>query len=149
MPCQARPCWHVNLSLIKQLLYPARVALWRTKSSLGRGAPAWPMTVKVSHHVDASEPDADGFYDYHYEYDVYEFTDRVRTLLARAYSDEPDQAALMGWNKGGNNRLLTKRDLGHPLFLEAAAYLRTAGKSKLDWLDRKSRAYVPLVNPDE
>ncbi|WP_311044002.1 hypothetical protein [Rhizobium bangladeshense] len=95
------------------------------------------MTVEVAHHVDASEPDADGFNHYHYEYEIYKFTDGVMTLLARAYSDEPGQAALMGWNEGIKNRLLTKRDLRHPLFLEAVAYFRRAGKYKLDWLDKK------------
>jgi hypothetical protein len=143
-PWQARPCSRVNLSLIEKLLYPARVALWRTKSCLGRGAPAWPMTVEVSHHVDASEADADGFHDYHYEYEIYEFTDGVRTLLARAYSDEPEMAALMRWYTGKHSYWLKKRDLHHPLFLEAMAYLRMAGKSKLDWFDRKSGSYVPL-----
>ncbi len=106
------------------------------------------MMVEVSHHVDASEPDADGFYDYHYEYEIYEFTDGVRTLLARAYCDERGQAALMGWRKGVHRHLLTKRDLHHPLFLEAMAYLRMAGKSKLDWLDSKSGSYVQIVNSD-
>ncbi len=115
MPWQARPCSHVNLSQIERLLYPAKVALWRTKSSLGRGAPAWPMTVEVSHHVDASEP---------------------------------DQAALMGWNRVKHGYWLKKRDLRHPLFLGAMAYLRMAGKSKLDWLDRKSGSYVPLNHSD-
>jgi hypothetical protein len=92
-PWRARPCSRVNLSQIERLLYPARVALWRAKSGHGRGAPAWPMMVEVSHHVDAPEPDADGFYDYRYEYEIYEFTDGVRTLLARAYSDEPEKGA--------------------------------------------------------
>jgi hypothetical protein len=102
------------------------------------------MTVEVSHHVDASEADADGFHDYHYEYEIYEFTDGVRTLLARAYSDEPEMAALMRWYTGKHSYWLKKRDLHHPLFLEAMAYLRMAGKSKLDWFDRKSGSYVPL-----
>jgi hypothetical protein len=107
------------------------------------------MTVEVAHHVDASEPDADGFYHYHYEYEIYKFTDGVMTLLARAYSDEPGQAALMGWNEGSNNRLLRRRDLRHPLFLEAVAYFRRAGKYKLDWLDKESRSYQPIINRDE
>jgi hypothetical protein len=106
------------------------------------------MTMEMSHHIDASEPDADGFYEYHYECDVYEFTDGVMTLRARAYSDEPESAALMGWNKGKKGYRLTKRDLHHPLILEAAACLRTAGKTKIDWLDRNSRAYVPLIDPE-
>ncbi|WP_210199516.1 hypothetical protein [Rhizobium sp. R339] len=144
-----RPCSRVNMSRIEKLLYPARVAVWRTKSSLGRGASAWPMTVEVSHHVDAYEPDAEGFYHYHYEYAIFKFTDGVMTLLARAYSDEPRRAALMAWNEGINSRLLRKRDLRHPLFLGAMAYLERAGKSELDWLDRNSGSYLPIVDRGE
>lgn len=106
------------------------------------------MTMAMSHHIDASEPDVDGFYEYYYEYDVFEFTDGVMTLLVRSYSDEPEMAALMGWNKGKKSYRLTKRDLLHPLILEAAAFLRTTGKSKIDWLDRNSRAYVSLIDPE-
>lgn len=137
----------MNLLRIELLFYPARVALWRTRALLGRDGTAWPMTVEVSHHIDASEPDAEGFYDYHYEYDydVFEFTDGVVTFLARAYSDEPEKAAMMTRTEGKRHHLLTKRDLRHPLFLQAAAYLRTVGKSDLDWLDRRSRAYIPLT----
>jgi hypothetical protein len=132
------------LSQIERLYYPVRVALWRISALRGQSAPAWPMTVEVSHHIDASEPDGDGFYDYHYEYDVYEFSDGVLTLLVRAYSDEPEKAALMGWYRGKARNWLKKQDLRHPLVLKAAAYLRASGKSRLDWLDRKSRGYVPL-----
>lgn len=134
----------MNLLRIELLFYRARVALWRTRVLLRRGDTAWPMGVEVSHHIDASEPDVEGFYDYHYEYDVFEFTDGVVTFLARAYSDEPERAAMMTRTEGKRYHLLTKRDLRHPLFLTAAAYLRTVGKSHLDWLDRRSGAYVPL-----
>lgn len=122
------------------------MALWRAKAVLGRSGTAWPMTVEVSHHIDASEPDANGFCDYYYEYDVFEFTDGFVTFLARAYSDQPEKAAMMTRIEGqDHHHLLTKRDLRHPLFLKAAAYLRAAGKTDLDWLDTNSRAYVPLT----
>lgn len=134
----------MNLLQIEQLFYRARVALWRIRVLLGRGGTAWPMTVEVSHHIDASEPDAEGFYDHHYEYDVFEFTDGVVTFLARAYSHETEKAGMMTRTEVKRHHLLTKRDLRHPLFLKAAAYLRAVGKSDLDWLDKRSRAYVPL-----
>jgi hypothetical protein len=54
----------------------------------------------------------------------------------------------MRWYTGKHSYWLNKRDLRHPLFIEAAAYLRTVGKSKLDWLDRKSGSYVPLKHFD-
>ncbi|CDZ41410.1 Hypothetical protein NGAL_HAMBI1146_43560 [Neorhizobium galegae bv. officinalis] len=136
--------WRVNLYQIERLYYPVWVVIWRISALRGRSAPAWPMTVEVSHHVETSEPDGDGFYDYHYEYDVYEFSDGVLTLLVRAYSDEPEKAALMGWNRGKTRYWLKKQDLHHPLVLEAAAYLRASGKSRLDWLDRVNRGYMPF-----
>ena len=102
------------------------------------------MTVGVSHHDDAAEPDDDGLYTYHYEYEIYEFSDGVMTLIARAYLDEPGSAALIGWSKGKHRYPLRKRDLSHPLVLKAATYLRKIGNPKLDWLDRRSKGYVPL-----
>jgi hypothetical protein len=101
------------------------------------------MKVEVSHSIDASEPGANGSYEYYYEYDVFEFTDGVTTFWARSYSDEPGKAALMARDKHGCN-FLTKRDLRHPLLLEAVAHLRAAGKSELVWLDRVSQSYFPV-----
>lgn len=41
------------------------------------------MEVTVSRYVDASEPNAEGYCDYHYEYDVYQFSLGGSTYAAR------------------------------------------------------------------
>jgi hypothetical protein len=120
------------------------LALW---GSMARGGTARSMKVEISHSIDASEPNASGFYEYHYEYDMFEFTDGITIFWVRSYNDEPEKAALMARDKRGKRGLLTKRDLRHPLLLEAVAYLRAAGKSELVWLDRKSQSYLPFISP--
>ena len=45
------------------------------------------MQVEFSHHIDASEADAEGFYEYYYEYDIYRFTLGGLSLVVRSYSD--------------------------------------------------------------
>ena len=45
------------------------------------------MDVQITHHVDASEPDAQGMYDYRYEYDLYTFREGGLALVARSYTD--------------------------------------------------------------
>lgn len=127
--------------MFEKLSYRFRVALWRV-SFFRRNASPWPLKVEVSHHIDASEADGDGFYAYYYEYDVYEFSDEVMILTARAYVDEPAKAALIGWANGERSCRLKKRDLDHPLVLSAIEYLQRAGKSELYWLSAKGRGYV-------
>ena len=100
------------------------------------------MKVTASHHIDASEPDENGFYDYHYEYDIYEFSRDGRTYFARDYVDEPDQAAFTSCLEGEESRLLEAADLTHPLLVQAAHYLNAAGKTRLDRLSKTG--YVPL-----
>ena len=101
------------------------------------------MKVEVSHHTDASEPDAQGFHDYCYEYDVFTFSDGSTSFLARSYRDEPQRASFVARCEDGRRHVLTGRDLRHPLFIEAAAYLRGVGKTDLTWLDSERGAYVP------
>lgn len=101
------------------------------------------MQVDVSHHVDASEPDTEGFHGYHYEYDIFTFSDSATWYTARAYSDTPHAASFMT----SDSHALTVQDLHHPLFVEAAAYLRAAGKTELSWLSATEGRYIPLVMP--
>ncbi len=101
------------------------------------------MKVDVSHHVDVSEPNAEGFHDYHYEYDIFTFSDGATWYTARAYSDTPHAASFMT----SDSHALTVRDLHHPLFVEATAYLRAAGKTELSWLSAAESRYIPLVAP--
>ena len=88
------------------------------------------MKVEVSHHTDASEPDAQGFHE-------------STSFLARSYCDEPQRASFVARCEDGRRRVLTGLDLRHPLFIEAAAYLRGVGKTDLTWLDSERGAYVP------
>lgn len=44
-----------------------------------------PVRVSIDHYVDASDTDADGMHDWHYEYDVYRFSRGWRIFVARAY----------------------------------------------------------------
>ena len=101
------------------------------------------MRVDVSHHVDASEPNAEGLRDYHYEYDVFTFSEGAVWYAARVYSDAPHAAAFMT----SDSHQLSKQDLHHPLFIAAAAYLRAAGKTELSWLSAAESRYILLVAP--
>jgi hypothetical protein len=103
------------------------------------------MDVDVSHHIDASEPDAQGMHDYHYEYHIHRFTGSGRTYVARSYVDEPGSAAFMSAEEGGVSRLLGSADLIHPLLVAAADHLRGTGRSRLDRLS--ASGYVPLEVP--
>jgi hypothetical protein len=103
------------------------------------------VKVEVSHHVDASEPDAQGFYDYHYEYDIFTFSEGNVSFLARTYTDQPNEASFMARHVADRRHLLTERDLQNPLLLEAQDYLRAAGKTDLNWLDGERSEYRPIA----
>ena len=100
------------------------------------------MEIETSHHVDESEPDAQGFHDYHYEYDIHRFSRAGRTYLARSYVDEPGRAAFLSCVDGGESRMLESEDLIHPLLVAAADHLRGAGLPTLDRLG--AAGYAPL-----
>ncbi len=108
-----------------------------------------PMNVEISHHIDASDPNPEGFYDYHYEYDIYVFSDGPLSYVVRAYTDQPVQAAFMSVSEGSGKRLLRSRDFRRPLFAEAVAYLRNAGKTDLSWLSEKRGGYFPIADTDD
>ncbi len=60
-----------------------------------------PMPVERLRHVDCGEPDASGAYDDDYEYDIYRFTDGVAYLIARSYTDTPDEAHFLNIDVDG------------------------------------------------
>ena len=112
------------------------------------------LQLSTSHHIDASEPDADGGYDYYYEYDLYLFSLGQWTLVVRSYSDEATQASVLSIqgnatesHKGSGKastgpRCLEFKDLKRPLVQQAKAHLQTLGKT-LYWFDpRYSRQPV-------
>lgn len=58
----------------------------------------YPITggnIRVTHHIDAGERDAMGYYDYYYAYHIYEIEGQLHDqrvhVRARSYDDEPNQ----------------------------------------------------------
>lgn len=104
------------------------------------------MRVDITHHIDTCEPDALGEYEYYYEYDIYRFSAGLSdqsgvTLVARSYGDTRDEAHFLSIELRGSPRLLRAADLQMPLFVEAVAYLRNAGKHKISWLSGRGNGY--------
>ncbi|MPT11408.1 MULTISPECIES: hypothetical protein [Comamonas] len=102
------------------------------------------LQVECSHHIDASEPDAEGFYEYYYEYDIYRFTLGNLSLVVRSYSDTSAQASVLRLEEAGRSRTLQFKDLQQPLLLQAKTHLHTLGKQDLRWFNPKYARYDPL-----
>lgn len=105
------------------------------------------MRVSIDHHVEASEADANGMHDWHYEYDAYRFSQGWRSFVARAYTDEPGKVAFLsrevkifGFYR---HRLLNSADLESPLFRAAVAHLRDLGMTSFDRLT-EANGYVSI-----
>ncbi|MFT4065614.1 hypothetical protein [Paraburkholderia sp.] len=94
------------------------------------------MEVTATHHIDSSEPDENGMYDYYYEYDIYEFTDGNISYIARSYIDEPLDAHFLKMKADGEHewRIMGDRDRDTPLFTDAVTYLRGKGKINIQCL---------------
>lgn len=104
------------------------------------------MRVDVTHHIDTCEPDALGQYEYYYEYDIYRFSadgegNSDVTLIARSYGDTRHEAHFLNVEVRGSARPLRDADLQTPLFVEAVAYLRNAGKHHISWLSGRGNGY--------
>ncbi|NGN40696.1 hypothetical protein G6N74_06440 [Mesorhizobium sp. CGMCC 1.15528] len=104
------------------------------------------MNVETTHHIDASDPDENGYYDYFYEYDIYRFSNEQSAFVARSYVDTPAEVHFLKCGLGSEERLLTTRDLREPLFVEAFGYLRNLGKTQINWLDRKAGGYRSVLD---
>lgn len=100
-----------------------------------------PMHVERTHHVDASEPDEAGMYEYHYEYDVYRFSNGAICFTARSYVDDPNEAHFLGVMVRGQSRMMVDSDLAQPLFLSALVYLDAHGKTDVRWLSGRGNGY--------
>ena len=77
------------------------------------------MDAVVTHHIDASEPDAHGMYEYRYEYDIYTFTEAGVVLVARGYNNETE-AHFLRIELDGESRPMTRADLNRPIVAKAA-----------------------------
>lgn len=95
------------------------------------------MRVETTHHID-EVPGED------YEYDLFRFCEGGVILVARGYSSSPTEAHFLRIETTRSRMGLTRRDLARPLFHEAAAYLRSAGRISLEWLNQEGSGYEPL-----
>ena len=102
------------------------------------------MHVQTSHHVDAGEQDADGIYEYYYEYDVTVFSEDGQSLVVRSYIDTPHEAHFLRAEVGSYRRLLTDSDMRSALAVEAIAHLRAQGKTEINWLSGRRNGYEPV-----
>jgi hypothetical protein len=76
-----------------------------------------------------------------YDHDLLRFTDGNVTLVARSYTSIPLEASFLGIEMGGSPTFITRADFDRPLFREAAAHLRTLGKTSLLWLNVETGGY--------
>jgi hypothetical protein len=100
------------------------------------------MRVEITHHIDCSEQDADGFYDWYYEYDLYSFVDGETELVARSYTTDQEKAQVISINKNGVRVSLSSKDIQLSIVSEAVKHLRAAGKSEISWLSEAG--YISL-----
>ena len=100
------------------------------------------MEIVKTHHIDASEPDANGWHDYYYEYDIYAFSEGEVSYVARRYTDEPGQAHFLKMRTGRAWRLPQPSDFNTAMFAEATAYLRQEGVTQIQVLGKQG--YFPV-----
>ncbi len=104
------------------------------------------MEITKTHHVDSSDPDDHGMYDYHYDYDIYTFSEGNVAIVARSYRTEPENAHFLRIEKDGVSRMLQRKDLDLPLFKEAVNHLQSDGKTELEWLDGSSSSGYSIID---
>jgi hypothetical protein len=102
------------------------------------------MKIEKSHHVDAGPSDANGRFEWRYEYDLYRFIDEPLTLVARSYSSEADSVHFLRLEQEATSRGIARDDLKLPIFHQATVYLRTAGASRVEWLAESGYEPLPL-----
>ncbi|WP_183141435.1 hypothetical protein [Pseudomonas syringae group genomosp. 3] len=112
-------------------------------TSQGPGA----IRMERYHHIDASEQDKEGFYDYYYEYDMYYFTEGTLSLVARCYTDDADEVNFMGIEFDGYDRSLESDDQSLPLVSAALAQLKADGKTK--FFTFTGKGYEPVFGSTE
>ena len=139
------------------------IALWRTRGksvdvapvnpnpiiqaesaktySLNQTSGPTPMQIERTHHVDASELDEAGMYEYYYEYDIYRFSNGAICFTARSYVDDPNEAHFLGVMVSDQSRMMVDSDLAQPLFLSALVYLEGHGKTNVRWLSGRGNGY--------
>jgi len=98
------------------------------------------------HRIDSMGPDAHGYYEFHYDYVVFDFSLGSTKLLAKAYTDPPHEAHLIRIEEAGTDRFLEPGDLTTVLVRSALQYFRDQGRTDLTWLDQANQldGYSPV-----
>jgi hypothetical protein len=102
------------------------------------------MEVRKTRHVDSDEPDENGYVSYYFEYDIYEFVQSELCLVARSYTDTPQEANFLRKEVSNQQLMLTIQDFSHPLMLLALENLKADGKSEIKFLSEASGGYSPI-----
>ena len=84
------------------------------------------MEVSKVYEIDCSEQDENGYYEWYYEYDLYEFSFGCIKLHARSYFDTPKEVSFFAYEKDGK-RSSYNNLIDHPEFIEALKYLKNFG----------------------
>jgi hypothetical protein len=101
------------------------------------------MRIECVRQVDASERNAEGKYEWYYEYDIYRFTEGDRTLVARSYTDTSSQAHFLRFEVEARPVRLTTQDTRDPLLRQAAGYLVSIGKKSIEYFGPEGYAPLP------
>ena len=101
------------------------------------------MKVNEEHIIDASEKDANGNYDYYYEYDKYEFIFNNFTLIARSYIEKQEEASFFASLINEKREMVMEEQIHSLEMGKAIQHLQTKGKSKFSVLTENG--YIPLV----
>lgn len=104
------------------------------------------MEIETTRHVDAADNVTGGGRLFSYEYDLYRFSDGAVVIVARSYTNQPDEAHFLRAEADGHWRMLEADELRTPLFEQATSYLRSIGKSEISWLSERAGGYE-LVKP--
>ncbi|MGF1866589.1 hypothetical protein L4D15_15200 [Enterovibrio norvegicus] len=102
------------------------------------------MQVLKKHKIDAGERDENGYYDYYYEYDDYEFVVDEFSLIARSYTDELEEVSFRAVAVKGERKMLTEQELSLSVFKEAIDHLKLEGKNKFKVLTSEGYEEVSI-----
>jgi len=79
-----------------------------------------------------------------YEYDMYFFTTDRYLVNARSYSHRLEAARFRGFRVDGEIRNLKAHHFRLQIMTAAVEYLKSVGKSELEWLDTNKSKYSPV-----
>jgi hypothetical protein len=101
------------------------------------------MKVSVSQHIDKSDVNENGSYDYYYAFTLYAFSYGEVIYHARSYSDQVDEAHFINGERDGKVFFLSNTELKIDLFIEACRYLNASACRQLTYLGNDG--YLPIA----